>query len=280
MIFINEIRIDPPGSDTENEYFELTGTPGASLNTLTYIVIGDDDLHSIYQGIVEGRTVHKNLKSSIHYLLSTNLSEILLMLGGIGSGLGVPLNPMQLLWINLLTDVFPSIALSLEPPNASVMIESPKRPDQPMFNRSDKSLMIVEGIIISGLAFLNYAWALKKSPANAGTQAFLTLTLAQLVQAYNMNDDSSKNESDPKGNRLLTWTVVVGIALVFLALASPTLRTFLGNRKVGLTAVLRSTAFAGISVLCNRWLRRQFQKRRRKEKKMSSMIDVHEESAN
>ena len=116
--------------------------------------------------------------------------------------------------------------------------------------------------------------------ANAGTQAFLTLTLAQLVQAYNMNDDSSKNESDPKGNRLLTWTVVVGIALVFLALASPTLRTLLGNRKVGLTAVLRSTAFAGISVLCNRWLRRQFQKRRRKEKKMSSMIDVHEESAN
>ncbi|HIK46615.1 MAG TPA: cation-transporting P-type ATPase, partial [Leptolyngbyaceae cyanobacterium M65_K2018_010] len=85
------------------------------------VVLEDDDLATMAVAVSQGRTIYNNIRKSVHFLLSTNLSEIMVMLAGISLGLGQPLNAMQLLWLNLVTDIFPGLALALEPPEPDVL---------------------------------------------------------------------------------------------------------------------------------------------------------------
>ena len=92
------------------------------------VVVEDDNLHTLVEAVAHGRSIYANIRKSIHYMLSTNSAEIEVMFASLVLGLGQPLNPMQLLWINLITDIFPGLALSLEPADPDLMHRPPRDP--------------------------------------------------------------------------------------------------------------------------------------------------------
>jgi Ca2+-transporting ATPase len=107
-----------------------TGTDVA--RAVADVVIEDDNLETLIVAVSQGRTIYNNIRKSIHFLLATNLSEIVVMFTAIAAGMGQPLNPMQLLWINLITDIFPGLALALEPPEPDVLRQPPRDPTAPI----------------------------------------------------------------------------------------------------------------------------------------------------
>src|SRR5207245_6041231 len=112
-----------------------TGTDGA--RAVTAVVLEVYNLEPLIIAIGQGRTIYNNIRKSVHFLLSTNLSEIIVMFTAIAGGLGQPLTAMQLLWINLLSDIAPGLALALEPPEPDVLSQPPRRPEEPIIQTSD-----------------------------------------------------------------------------------------------------------------------------------------------
>jgi magnesium-transporting ATPase (P-type) len=100
------------------------------------VVLAEDDLPSLVEAVAEGRVLYDNIRRAIDYLVATNMSEVLVMLAGALFGTA-PLSPLQLLWINLLTDVAPALALAAEPPDEGVMHREPRRPEASLFGQED-----------------------------------------------------------------------------------------------------------------------------------------------
>ena len=149
------------------------------------VVLEDDNLHTMSTAVRQGRTIYNNIRKMIHFMVSTNLTEIEVMLAGIALNLGQPMNPMQLLWINLVTDIFPGLALSLEPAEPGIMERPPRDPDEAIIEGRDLGRMVFESGTI-GLGTMGaYLWGLKRygSGAAASTLAFNTLTLNELAHA-------------------------------------------------------------------------------------------------
>ncbi|MEN8167474.1 MAG: HAD-IC family P-type ATPase, partial [Pseudomonadota bacterium] len=150
------------------------------------VVLEDDNLHTMTAAVEQGRTIYGNIRKMIHFMVSTNLTEIEVMLAGIAMGWGEPLNPMQLLWINLVTDIFPGLALALEPAEPGVMQRPPRDPDEAIIEGQDLKRMTFEsGIIGVGTlgAFL-YGMRRYGLGAQASTLAFNTLVFNELAHAF------------------------------------------------------------------------------------------------
>jgi len=150
------------------------------------VVLEDDNLHTMRIAVRQGRTIYGNIRKMIHFMVSTNLTEIEVMLIGIAAGWGQPMNPMQLLWINLVTDIFPGLALAMEPPEPGVMSRDPRDPDEAIIDGPDLKRMLFEsGVIGLGVMGAYYAGMRRYGigPA-AATLAFNTLTMNELAHAY------------------------------------------------------------------------------------------------
>ncbi|MGD9387089.1 MAG: HAD-IC family P-type ATPase [Gammaproteobacteria bacterium] len=197
------------------------------------VVVEDNRLETLIDAVAQGRTTYGNIRKSIHYLLSTNLSEIGLMLSALALGLESPLSPLQLLWINLATDVAPAIALGLDPPEPDVMAQPPRDPDAPMIGRSDLWRITREGVVITAGALAAYLAArLFHGPgARAGSVAFTTLTSAQLLHALNCRAEHAgfSGLSRLQPNRLLSLSVGGALGLQAAALVVPPARRLLGT---------------------------------------------------
>ena len=166
-----------------------TGTDVA--RSVSDVVLEDDNLHTMIVAISEGRTIYNNIRKSVHFLTATNLSEIMVMLGSIGSGLGTPLTTMQLLWINLVTDIFPALALAVEPPAPDILSRPPRDPSEPIIGSSDFKRYGFESLAITAGTMASYGYAIARYGIGprAGSTAFMTLTLAQLLHAYSCRSD-------------------------------------------------------------------------------------------
>jgi Ca2+-transporting ATPase len=149
------------------------------------VVLEDDNLHTMTTAISQGRTIYNNIRKMIHFMVSTNLTEIEVMLAGIALGLGQPMNPMQLLWINLVTDIFPGLALSLEPAEPDIMHHQPRDPEEKIIDNRDLKRMVFESGIIGVGTMAAYLYGLRRygDPAAASTMAFNSLTLNELAHA-------------------------------------------------------------------------------------------------
>jgi Ca2+-transporting ATPase len=149
------------------------------------VVLEDDNLHTMTTAISQGRTIYNNIRKMIHFMVSTNLTEIEVMLAGIALGLGQPMNPMQLLWINLVTDIFPGLALSLEPAEPDIMQRPPRDPQEQIIDSRDLRRMAIESGIIGLGTLAAYLYGLRRygDPAAASTMAFNSLTLNELAHA-------------------------------------------------------------------------------------------------
>jgi P-type Ca2+ transporter type 2C len=216
-----------------------TGTDAA--RDVADVVLENDDLQTMLVAIGEGRSIYSNIQKSLHFLLATNFSEIIVMFVALTAGLGHPLTAMQLLWINLLSDILPGLALALEPPEPEVMGAPPRDPKEPVLKHSDFGRIVTESAALSGGALAVYGYGLARygAGAHASTLAFTSLTSAQLLHA--MSCRSTTHSVFERGalpsNHYLTAALAGSYGLQALAFLIPGLRNLLGLTSIGIADV-------------------------------------------
>jgi Ca2+-transporting ATPase len=214
------------------------------------VVLEDDNLETMIVAVRDGRTIHDNIRKSLHFLLATNFSEIMVMFLTTAAGIGAPLNAMQLLWINLLSDIFPGLALALEPPEPGVLHRPPKSPDESIVNSSDFKRLTFESATMSVSSLTAYGYGIMKygMGTQAGTLAFQGLTLGQLLHALSCRSESrsifDKEKLPP--NKYLNLALGGSFALQILTMFVPGLQRLLGIAPVGL---IDSLVIGGRAVL-------------------------------
>ena len=175
------------------------------------LVIMDDNFATIVAAVEEGRAIYDNIRKFIRYLLGCNIGEILTMFLGMLLGLPLPLLPLQILWINLVTDGLPALALGLEPPEAGLMSRQPRPPRESFFARGLWSKIVWQGISIGLCTLVAFTLTIVRAPgqlARARTVAFCVLVLSQLVFAlFCRSEHLSLREIGLAGNPYLLWTV-------------------------------------------------------------------------
>jgi Ca2+-transporting ATPase len=229
------------------------------------VVLEEDNLEILSQALRDGRTTYGNIRKAVHFFLTTNLSEILLMFSSLALGLGTPLNVMQLLWINIISDIFPGLALSMEAPEPDVMTRPPRDPRAPLFSAGDFKTMLGESAGITGGALAAFAYGAARYGLGpgAGTMAFQTLTVGQLLHAYSSRSEHSGLFSpDPlPPNPHLKWAIGGSLALQALTLFLPPVRGFLGLTALRPADLAVVAAAAGLPLFVNEYLKETRQAR-------------------
>lgn len=222
-----------------------TGTDVA--REIADVVIEDDRIEIMLLAVEQGRTIYVNVRKALHFLLATNLSEIVVSFTANVAGLGQPLTQMQLLWINMITDIFPGLALSLEPVEGDIMQQPPRDPNESIIRPQDMKKIISDGAVISAGAMGGYGYGIMRYGIGpqAGSIAFLSLTIGQLLHALHCRSENhgifDKGSLPP--NKYLNLALGGSFALQLLAMFTPGLRSLLGISRIGLT----DAAVIGIS---------------------------------
>lgn len=202
------------------------------------VVLEEDNLDTLIIAIRDGRTTYHNIRKSVHFFLATNLSEIMLTFVALAVGLGSPLTAMQLLWINLISDIFPGLALALEGPEPDVLARPPRNPDRPIFTAAEYKRMAFEAATITAGGLGAYIYGLGRYGAGlqASTLAFHGLTTGQLLHAVSCRSERHglfSAESLPP-NRYLNWALISSFILQGFAMMTPAIRQILGLAPLGL----------------------------------------------
>jgi P-type Ca2+ transporter type 2C len=234
----------------------VMGRSGAdAAREVADIVLQGDDLTGIAAALKSGRVTYANVRKAIRFLLATNLSEIVVVLAATTLGIGSPLSPMQLLWINLLSDVLPAIGLALEPAEDDVMAQPPRHPHEPIIRRDDMRQLAREGGIIAAGSLAAYyygRWRHGASPRSS-TISFTSLVGSQLLHAVTSRSDRhglfGAERLEP--NRVLSGTLLGSAALLGMLLAVPVLRRFMGLARLDLVDLFIAIAGALLPYLAN-----------------------------
>ncbi|WP_317367945.1 calcium-translocating P-type ATPase, PMCA-type [uncultured Tyzzerella sp.] len=191
----------------------ITGTDVAK--GASDIILADDNFATIVDAVKEGRAIYENIKKSVHFLLSSNIGEIITILVALLIGFKSPLAAIQLLWINLVTDSLPAIALGIDPPDKSLMKGRIKKSKTGIFTRDRWSRVILEGMMIGCLALLAYAigTVVFKKEIIGSTMAFATLSISQLIHAFNMKTEKSIFSINLFNNPYLIGSLIIGVVL-------------------------------------------------------------------
>ncbi len=216
------------------------------------VVLEDDNLATTIVAVSQGRTIYNNIRKSVHFLLSTNLSEITVMLLANAAGLGQPLNAMQLLWLNLVTDIFPGLALALEAPEPDVLSAPPRPPEEPIIKSSDFQRIAVESTTISASALSAYGYGILRygiSPRSS-TVAFMSLVTGQLCHALSCRSQKPLRSVQLPANHYLTAALEGSLALQLMSLAVPGLRKLLHVTPINLLdgIVIGSSALLPLAI--------------------------------
>jgi P-type Ca2+ transporter type 2C len=157
-----------------------------AARSIADVVLLEDDLISLADAVERGRTVAINIRKAIRYLVATNLSEIIFMLVAAAAGRTHPLSPIQLLWINLLTDVLPAVGLAMEPAAPDLMTRPPRDPKEPVISAREFGTLARDASLIAASAFAAQACAarLGNSAQSGQTVGFASLVTAQLFYAF------------------------------------------------------------------------------------------------
>ena len=178
------------------------------------MVLTDDNFATIVYAVREGRIIYDNIKKSVKFLLSSNIGEILTVMFGIIFGCAPPLTAIELLWVNLVTDSLPAIALGLDPPSDDIMTRKPTNVKKGMFSGALWLSIAFEGMMIGALALLAYELGLTmtRDETTAQTMAFFVLSISQLVHAFNMRSERSVIRNGLFKNKFLVLSLILGTA--------------------------------------------------------------------
>ena len=188
------------------------------------MILADDNFVTIVEAVKNGRSIYENIKKAIHFLISTNVGEIVCMLLGIILGLDTPLLAIQLLWINLVTDSFPGIALGLEPEEKDIMNKKPNDPKKGIFADGLWNKIFVEGTMIGVLTLFAFSLGTKLYGIEIGrTFAFVSLSFLELVHSFNIKSEKSIFKVGLFNNMYLVGAVLLGILLQTIVVVVPSL---------------------------------------------------------
>ncbi len=202
----------------------ITGTDvakGAADMTLT-----DDNFATIVDAVKEGRGIYANIKKVVGFLLGTNIGEVFTVFIAMLVWHATPLLSMQLLWINLVTDSFPAIALGMEAVEKDVMDKKPKPKNEGIFAHGLGIRVVLQGAMFAALTLIGYYIGGVKT-VQGQTMAFIVLSLSQVVQAFNMRSDRSLFKIGVFSNKNLNLAALGSLALVLIVLFTP-LNTIFG----------------------------------------------------
>ncbi len=199
----------------------ITGTDvakGAADMTLT-----DDNFATIVDAVREGRGIYANIKKVVGFLLGTNIGEVIAVFVAMLLWHKSPLLSMQLLWVNLVTDSLPAIALGMENVESDIMEKSPKPKNEGIFAGGLGVKVVLLGAMFAVLSLIGYKVGEAVTGLEAGGQtlAFMVLALSQVIQALNMRSDRSLFKIGFFTNKTLNWALLASIALVALVLFTP-----------------------------------------------------------
>lgn len=211
------------------------------------MILTDNNFATIISAVRGGRVILDNIEKFIHFLFSCNISEILLIFTALLFGLPLPLVALQILWLNLVTDVFPAFALGWEKETADIMIRPPRDPQQGLLTNRFKLKTLVEGAILAAATLLAYVWELNRTSdvESARTVAFLTLAMVQVWQSYNIhNDGIIRMDKTLLNNPMLNGAVILVVFLQMLAIYTPLLNRVLGTVPLTLETLLYVLGFS------------------------------------
>ncbi len=196
------------------------------------VVLEDDNLETMVVAISQGRTIYNNLRKSVRYMISKNTAEIMIMFTSLAAGMGQPFNVMQLLWINMISDIFPGIALAQEPPEPDVLLRPPRSPEEQLINSSDFKRLLFEASTISAGTLAAYGYGVLRygQGPQASSMAFTNFVTAGLLHAISHRSEThSIFEADRLApNNYLTVALTASLGVQSLTLFVPGLRSFLG----------------------------------------------------
>jgi len=185
------------------------------------LILMDDNFATIKSAIQEGRNIYENIRKFIRYLLASNVGEILVMLFAMLLAMPLPLVPVQILWVNLVTDGLPALALGLDKAEDNVMKRGPRNPREGVFARGLGYKIVSRGLIIGIVTLIGFVTAYHSNPENlvyAQTTAFATLVLAQLIHVFDCRNENSIFDRSPFGNMYLVLAVLSSILLLLIVI--------------------------------------------------------------
>ncbi|WP_421617267.1 calcium-translocating P-type ATPase, SERCA-type [Brevibacillus sp. TJ4] len=181
------------------------------------LVLRDDNFATIVAAVEEGRNIYDNIRKFIRYLLASNVGEILVMFFAMLLGLPLPLVPIQILWVNLVTDGLPAMALGVDPAEKDTMYQRPRNKNENIFSRGLGWKIISRGFLIGAMTLLAFWLTLRENPddlVHAQTVAFVTLVMAQLIHVFDCRSQYSVFHRNIFENKYLVWAVISSLIMV------------------------------------------------------------------
>lgn len=202
----------------------VTGTEVAK--DASSMILTDDNFSTIVKAIANGRSIYTNIKNAILFLLSGNAGAIFVVLYATVLGLPVPFAPVHLLFINLLTDSLPAIAIGLEPNNKKTMKDKPRNIHTPLLNKKFTTQVVLEGILIAISTIIAFQIGLSTGDTlTASTMAFTTLCLSRLVHGFNSRSKQSIFAIGVFSNKYTWFAFIIGVLSLHMVLFMPMLTT-------------------------------------------------------
>ena len=188
------------------------------------MILADDNFVTIVEAVKQGRNIYANIKKAIHFLIATNIGEIVTIFVGLLLGLKSPLLAIQLLWVNLVTDSLPAIALGLEPAEKDIMNKQPVNNRKSIFADGLWNKIVVEGIMIGMLTLLAFSIGNKYFGLEVGrTMAFISIGILELVHSLNVKSEKSIFKTGLFENKFLVGSFVLGIFVQVIVVLIPQL---------------------------------------------------------
>lgn len=188
------------------------------------MILVDDNFVTIVDAVKQGRNIYDNIRKAIHFLIATNIGEIVTIFMGLVLGLQSPLLAIQLLWINLVTDSLPAIAIGLEPPEKDIMERKPIDSKKGIFADGLWSKIILEGILIGMLTLIAFSIGNKYYGVEVGrTMAFISIGLLELIHSFNIKSEKSIFKVGILENKFLIGSFILGIFVQTIVVFIPAL---------------------------------------------------------
>ena len=188
------------------------------------MILNDDNFVTIVEAVKQGRNIFDNIKKAIHFLISTNIGEIVTIFVGLLLGMKSPLLAIQLLWINLITDSLPAIALGLEEPESDIMNKPPRDSKKSIFADGLFGKILAEGFMIGMLTILAFAIGNRYYGIEVGrTMAFISLGMLELIHCFNISTEKSIFKSNVFKNKYLIGAFLIGVFLQVIIVFIPSI---------------------------------------------------------
>ena len=226
------------------------------------MTLSDDNFATIVKAMEEGRSIYANIRKAIRYLLATNIGEVVLMFAAAVLGMPLPLIPIQLLWINLVGDGLPAIALVNDPPAKNIMDKKPSSANDSVFSGGLGRKILTRGLIIGAVSLACYAWKLAASGsvAAARTLVLAQLAISQFIHIFDCRIERQAGKAGLLSNLPLVGAVGLSMAMVVGAIYLPALQPVFGTIPLSaadwLLAAGAGTITAGLDVIADNVLGR------------------------